>query len=57
MSPEPPPNEMPLLISLRARQAASRTAQVARSLEVPAQPDHRSFNAVAAAALSEWKQL
>ncbi|WP_193753059.1 hypothetical protein [Sphingomonas endophytica] len=57
MSSEPPAPEMPLLASLRARQAASRTAQVARSLDVPARPDDRSFNAVAAAALSEWKQL
>jgi hypothetical protein len=56
MTPETPPPETPLLDSLRARQLASRTAQVARTLDVPAKAVGGAFNADAAAKLSHWKQ-
>ncbi|VXC38614.1 conserved hypothetical protein [Sphingomonas sp. 8AM] len=47
---------MPLLCSLRARQLASRTAQVARAMGEPARAPGGAFNADAAAALQHWKQ-
>ncbi len=56
MIPETPPPDLPLLHSLRARQLASRTAQVARSLGEPARPHGGAFNADAAAQLNHWKQ-
>ncbi|MBB5727225.1 hypothetical protein FHS97_003179 [Sphingomonas endophytica] len=56
MTAETPPPETPLLCSLRARQFASRTAQVARALGEPARAPGGAFNAEAAAALSNWKQ-
>ncbi|WP_156347964.1 hypothetical protein [Sphingomonas sp. Leaf231] len=56
MTPEPPSPDAPLLDSLRARQRASRTAQVARALDVSPPPPGGAFNADAAARLSSWKQ-
>ncbi|MEG8040392.1 hypothetical protein QP166_13935 [Sphingomonas sp. LR60] len=56
MKVEHPPHDMPLLCSLRARQLASRTAQVARALDEPARPTGGAFNADAAAAIHHWKQ-
>ena len=48
--------ETPLLDSLRARQRASRTAQLARALDVPSKSVGGAFNADAAAKLTHWKQ-
>lgn len=56
MTAETPPHDVPLLCSLRARQLASRTAQVARTLDEPARPQGGAFNADAAAALNNWKR-
>ncbi|WP_156025992.1 hypothetical protein [Sphingomonas phyllosphaerae] len=56
MTAETPPHDVPLLCSLRARQLASRTAQVARTLDEPARPHGGAFNADAAAALNNWKR-
>ena len=55
MTPEPPTHEKPLLNSLRTRQLASRTAQVARTLNEPQRATGGAFNADAAAALTDWK--
>lgn len=56
MTPESPTSPPPLLDSLRARQRASRTAQVARMLDAPARVTGGAFNANAAAVLNDWKQ-
>jgi hypothetical protein len=56
MTPDTPSPDTPLLDSLRARQLASRTAQVARALDAPARPVGGAFNADAAAKLTHWKQ-
>ncbi|MFK3888918.1 hypothetical protein [Sphingomonas sp. NPDC079357] len=56
MTAETPPPDAPLLCNLRARQFASRTAQVARTLEEPAPSQGGAFNATAAAALNTWKR-
>ena len=56
MVPEPPNSARALLDSLRERQLASRTAQVARTLDTPARATGGAFNAAAAAALTNWKQ-
>ncbi|WP_022685324.1 hypothetical protein [Sphingomonas phyllosphaerae] len=56
MTSETPSPETPLLDSLRARQRASRTAQLARALDVPSKSVGGAFNADAAAKLTHWKQ-
>ncbi|TCP36509.1 hypothetical protein [Sphingomonas sp. BK235] len=58
MSLEPTISDPPLLTALRQRQLASRTAQVARGLDVPpgARAAKGTFNATAAAALSDWSR-
>lgn len=55
MTFDPQHPEKTLLGELRARQLASRTAQVARALDAPARTPG-AFNATAAAALTNWKQ-
>jgi hypothetical protein len=58
MPAEPTHRDQPLLTALRQRQLASRTAQVARALDTsPAERGASGmFNAVAAAAVSDWSR-